>query len=401
VTFRTDLAPATAGRGDDEEEESKQFWRMPVSHGDRVAVAVNTTQPPAVDTLNLGEQEFDIRFAPTEDPALDTDGEGCENQMLWDNSGAHPNGMVTEGAVTRMIGSDRCQFRELLISVTRGGDWKADEDVPAEITVTRFGAVADAGNPVDNTIDSHPRQIPMPTGVQQVTPGTWYDTAAEVPADGSSAVEATIVPGEQKFFRVPVGYGQTLDTALDVTDAPEAGDFSIGDELDLDVRNGARQLVRTIGEATTGGSLDVHAEESRWDSFSAPVNFGNRFGGENGTGDLGAAPGSMWLGGEQYIVVTLERSFADAQIDENSRQIPVTFRLAAKASGQEQDGPGFAPLEWSGERTTGQTAPAEEGKTVAASDDSDDGGVPWTLIGIIAVVVVALGAVGALVLRRR
>lgn len=395
VTFRTDLASETSAGT----EESEQYWRVPVTDGERVAVAVNTTQPPAVDTMNLGQQDINVHLAPVEDPESDD----CANKLLTDSSNSRPTGVVTEEAASTAVGSDRCDTRELLVSVTRGGDWKKGEDVPAEVTVTRIGAVADAGDPAGpGRVGDDPEKMPMPATSHPVTPGTWYDSAAELQADGADAVEATIVPGEQKFFRVPVGYGQGLDTVMQVTDAPESGKFSIGDELTLTERNGARQSVFPAGTAETGGGLDVHAKESRWDSFAAPVTFGNRFGGQYGNGESTAGIGSTWLGGDQYIVVTLERSFADTQIDENSRQVPVTFRLAAKTTGTATDGPDIAPLTWPGDASATETAaPADGTEAASEASDGDDGGVPWTLVGIVAAVVVVLGAGGAVLLHRR
>ena len=135
----------------------------------------------------------------------------------------------------------------MILEVERKGEYRADSDLPVEITITRFGKVN------DSTVGSSTEVVKdagLPAAADEdepvdTTPGIWFDDAAKLDAAGMK-VTTDIVAGETHFYKVPVGYGQMLRGGIRAVSNQEedTGENTIGDALHLNAYNSARAAVR-------------------------------------------------------------------------------------------------------------------------------------------------------------
>lgn len=383
--FRTTLP---APESDSPSAATTTWFTTPVAEGERVIVTAQTTQLPRLD--NWGQGRMVLR------PNLEGGGQNCEldEQLSSDPAMA---GYQTSTVYSTAIGDD-CDTDSLDISVERSGDWRADEDVEIEVTVTRLGIpdVSGVPAPVDSVGDAPDIGAPSPEA-GEVTPGVWFTDATELGAGES--VRADIVPGETQFFRIPVEHGQQLGYSATIVD--EATGFeapSVSSMLSFTAYNEAR------AEVTRGDNMPVRQDRELTSGYTAPILFTNRFGGpeEEGSPDSDAA--RVWQGGTQYLAVKYDEIFSQAEIDAGTELPPLTYLLKADAVGEPVPAPTFTPVEAASTSTSAQ--PSEEAEETATDTDAEatsdeDSGFPvlWVVLGVVLLAV--LGVVGYLLTRRR
>ena len=381
TTFRT-----TLGGGKDEDSGHDQNWSVPIAPGERVVASVQSVLPPRVANYRAGRAQMHVRFStPAEPWSPGRSTPDCTHQN--DDLGeAVQNGVARASAVSA-TDSEGCRTDRLLLGVNRFGEWMADRDVPVEITVTRFGPADVAGVPEPAREVDEPAPLAPGADPQQVRPGTWVDDAAAIPADGTHAVTADIVPGETQWFRVDAGWGQRLATTTVVTrNAMDAARVDPGDQLNVSFVNRARQQL--------AGPARVPVVENQFGKpvtagTGVPINYRNMVG--EGSPDSDAR--MLWLDGVQYVAVNYERLFTEQEIDAGTELPPVTYTLTARVDGRVQPGPRF----------TAVAQPSGAGATpVEDAPESDPGdGLSAVWIGSGVAVVIALGVLGWLLFGRR
>ena len=174
---------------------------------------------------------------------------------------------------------------------------------------------------------------------EQVTPGVWFDDAAELTP--GETVAAEIVPGETQFFRLPLEYGQQLGAVIEpVAESNDFADVRVGEQLAYTAYNEARAEV-----PLTRSNSFIGVQRPEATGYAAPVLFSNRYGGADGEGSPEATVEKLWLDGDQYFAVTFEKTFSQEEIDAQTQLPTLTYHLVADAVGDPVPGPSFAAVE--------------------------------------------------------
>lgn len=378
--FSTTLLP-TEGKG--HSAESETFFTTPIAEGEHVVISANTTQKPSINNFRKGGSHH---------LGVDSVELSCELDTATAND-LGPNQYQTATLYSTPGGEDGCDSDELAFAIERNGDWKQDEELGVEVTITRFGEPDMEGQPDPAEEKTPVDPVTVSGDPAEVTPGTWFTNAAELTPQ--QPVRAQIVPGETHFYRIPVEHGQQL--AGNISMVEEADDFennAPGDSLVLTGYNEARAEIDLEGSHTAvikDGTIDF--------SYPAPILFANRYGGSHDDGSGTPDIKKVWQGGEQYIAVNYEKLLTDQEIDENTQLPVLTYDLVADAVGDPVPEPTFAPVKLETEKPS---APAErdakEDTENHAQEDDDSSlfsGFPFLLVGL--GLLVLLGLVVALV----
>ena len=363
--FSTTLLPME-GKG--HSAESETFFSTPIAEGERVVVSATTTQTPSINNFRKGGS-FHL--------GIDAAELSCELDTATAND-LGPNQYQTATLYSTQGGEDGCDSEELVFTIERNGDWKQDEELGTEVTITRFGEPDMNGQPDPAEEETEPSPITASGAPAEVTPGTWFTDAAELTPQ--QPVRAQIVPGETHFYRIPVEHGQQL--AGKVSMVEEADDFDNngpGDSLVLTGYNEARAKINLEGSRAVvikDGTIDF--------SYPTPILFANRYGGSHDDGSGTPDIKKVWQGGEQYIAVNYEKLLTDQEIDENTQLPVLTYDLVADAVGDPVPEPTFAPVKLETEKPS--EAPAEKEETDNRAQDNDDSslfsGFPFLLVGL-------------------
>lgn len=371
--FSTTLLP-TEGKG--HSAESETFFSTPIAEGERVVVSATTTQTPSINnfrkggSFHLGIDAAELSCELDSASATDTSVNQYQTASLYSTQG----------------GAEGCDSDELAFSIQRKGDWKQDEELGVEVTITRFGEPDMDGQPDPAEEKTEPGPITVSGEPSEVTPGTWFTDAAELTPQ--QPVRAQIVPGETHFYRIPVEHGQQL--AGKVSMVEEADDFENngpGDALIVTAYNEARSQIDVEGSHAT-----VQKDSKIDFSYPAPILFANRYGGSHDDGS--GIPGieKVWKGGEQYIAVNYEQFLTEQDIDENTQLPVLTYDLVADAVGDPVPEPTFAPIKLETEKPS--EAPAAKEDTENRAQDNDDSslfsGFPFLLAGLGFLVLIGL-----------
>ena len=337
--FSTTLLPA-GGKG--HSAESNSFFTTPIAEGERVVISATTTQTPSINNFRKGG----ILYLRVQAAEL-----SCE----------------------------------LAFSIRRGGDWKQDEELGVEMTITRFGEPDMEGqpDPVEEKTPVDP--VTVSGDPAEVTAGTWFTDATELTPQ--QPVRAQIVPGETHFYRISAEHGQQVAGLVSIVE--EADDFDNngpGDTLIVTACNEARAQIDVEGSRTIIRK-DVKADFS----YPAPIPFANRYGGSHNDGSGGLGIENVWQGGEQYIAVNYEKLLTEQEIDENTQLPVLTYDLVADAVGDPVPEPTFAPVKLETEKPS---EPAEKEGTENRAQDNDDSslfsGFPFLLAGLGFLVLIGL-----------
>ncbi|MFH0411037.1 VWA domain-containing protein [Corynebacterium sp. L4756] len=359
-----------------------QHWRIPVEEGERIAISALTVQPPSFGGLADSSFGLSIDFANSACRAAD-----------WNSVDSTSAQGVQAGALISKQTSEECGADgHVDFSVSRRGNFMEGEDIPLELTITRM-AGEDVSDVPEPEADSDVAEVSLPAKTSDTNPGTWFDDAAEIPADGVEAVETDIVPGETHFYKVPAEYGQRLAATLrpDGTDVERAAGVS-ADQLEIKLFNAARQP--TANAETASPSNDSVATIGH----AAPLNYRNI---DDGT----STTNRLWLDGEQYISVNYRRigGGENGEVGDGE-QHTARYSLAALIDGEPQPGPTFsAASEETSAPAEGEAGAADssEDEPQAAAEESDSGfgAMGWTLGGV--GVLVLIGAAVVLIRRQK
>ena len=357
-----------------------QHWRIPVEEGERIAISALTVQPPSFG--GLADNRFGMSASFTDSSCRAND---------W--SAVDPNsaqGIQAAALVSKRVGEECGADGNIDFSVSRRGNYMAGEDIPLELTITRMAGEDLSEVPAPEE-ESDVEDVPMPSETTEVSPGVWFDDAAEISSDASEAVETDIVPGETHFYKVPAEYGQRLAATLspDGTDVEGGAGVSV-DRLELKLYNEARQ------PTANSESASMSNDSTATVGHAAPLNYRHP---EEGN----AFTSRLWQDGDQYIAVSYRR-LGGGENEEvgDGEQHTARYSLAALVDGEVQPGPTFTAVS---EETS---APSEdeseagdstEDDSQAAADESNGGfgAMGWALGGVGVLVLIA----AAVVLLRR
>ena len=262
-----------------------------------------------------------------------------------------------------------------------------DTELPIEILVgfEPIASESEAGPNYGSAVPESGDEIKIPHTSPQPTPGgTSYATAPEIT---KSTVSDTLVPGEMKFYRMNVDWGQRPVAEVEFDKNEEPGSRSRSGNL----------YIASPRRAVTSDPLPEDLEKNAPVTVQAVdtpyVYYRNREGAEQNwkTADAG-----QW-----YIVVSLE-----GYNDNGKPNKEVEFRLSAAVEGERADGP-----EWRQTLEPGP-APSTEPPSNTGADESDPQAkdidsstqnqtIMYAGLGLLAIVLIAGGAFSFTTVRRK
>ncbi|WP_066929563.1 hypothetical protein [Streptomyces sp. NBRC 110611] len=303
---------------------------------------------------------------------------------------------------TRRIGADRTSCQQAgpyHVVVTRKGavtsgpgTWPIELDYVNE-PLLKGSAPARPGKGTWSTVA--PPAPRTGTTRRTVAGGTGFNDAGSV---GPGVWKDHIRPGETRFYRVPVDWGQRLNLSADVSHAPStsssrpsassrpssptspssprsaASSAFITDALGLSVYNPAR------GAVSTDRFVAYRGKQATARKFTAPVDYGNRF-------HPSHSVSAMRFAGWYYLEVSLHPDTARYFPDGTDLTLGVDVRGTAKP------GPGYAEPAGIFSVTPEDRETARDGRTAQEAERSGTlTTVGYAGIGTGAALLVGLGA---------
>ncbi|KRC64584.1 hypothetical protein ASE12_07275 [Aeromicrobium sp. Root236] len=293
-----------------------------------------------------------------------------------------------------------CKPDGLLVRVRRGWDWTYEKydgggnnDLPVEIRIIEEPAI-DKSAPLPSKQDDGVFQIPAKATSRTALIGG--SSFANAPTIQAGAYTDTIVPGETQIFLVDVGWGQSLQSQVDLpklSGALKEQVGPLGPYVTTEIYSPARALATKLiprdsaGEITNNRAELANETDLQSRAMTAPIRYNNRqfLGGSSVENDAAAA-----LAGKYAIVIHTD---TDKRTNV-SYQVPITFdvNVVGDVTG--------APKYTSTPKKVGQvTKTASDQDRASATAKDDDGGLPVLPIGLGILGVVLVG--GAFVVFRR
>ncbi|WP_129295326.1 hypothetical protein [Streptomyces lydicus] len=313
----------------------------------------------------------------------DSDGTTCDTGA---RPSFHGGGMAYPIAdyATRRIGADRtgCQKAgPYYLVITREGSAKSGSDAwPLELDYLdepplKGPTPARPGQGSWSTVTPAPR---TDTTKRSAKGGTGFNDAGSV---DSGVWKDRITPGETRFYRVPLDWGQRINLSAELPNAPAGSSGFLARMLGLGVYNPARGVVDDLSFVAYTGKPAAAKE------FTAPVAYGNRF---QPVGPVSA----MRFAGWYYLEVSLHPDAARFFPKGAELTLRVDVRGAAKA------GPGYAEPTDTFSVTSDDRESARKGRTAQQAAKSGTlMTVAYAGIGTGVVLLLGLGA-WTLVARR-
>ncbi|MFG3253974.1 hypothetical protein [Streptomyces sp. NPDC048172] len=321
------------------------------------------------------------------------DGDECGNGPVSGEFGGGGYGYPVSTSVERHITGedDACDAKgPYLLSVTRKGAGTSDPaEWPVELTYTeeppvkgsRPDAPADVGLPEDEP------PVPSVSGAKkQAKGGTGFNDAGAV---DSGLWKDRARPGETRFYRVPVDWGQQLHASVELGSSGRGGKFPRA------VYNAVGAVVYGPARAPLGDPqfTDYSKETAALPLLTPRVAYGNRY-----ETDAPGASASGW----HYLAVTVSPELAQRYFP-GGKKVPLTLRVDVK--GTAKKGPAYAgDAREAGFGVTDEDRDqAAEGQTAAEAEESGSGTkklLAFAGIGAGAVLLLGLGG-WTLVARRR
>ncbi len=306
----------------------------------------------------------------------DSDGTTCGAQARPSFNGGGMAYPIADYA-SRRIGVDRTECQKagryyLVISregaATSGSDrWPLEIDYLVEPPL-RGGAPARPGQGSWSTATPAPRTDATKRSARG---GTGFNDAGSVE---TGVWKDRITPGETRFYRVPVDWGQRLNLSAELPNAASGASGFLARMLGLGVYNPARGAVGDLRFVSYTGKPAAAKE------FTAPVEYGNRF---NPTHSVSA----MRFAGWYYLEVSLH---PDAE-----RYFPKGAELTLRVDvrGIAKAGPGYAKPTGIFSVTPDDRETAQKGQTAhEAAKSGTLMTVAYTGIGTGVVLLAGLGA---------
>jgi len=249
---------------------------------------------------------------------LSADGSDCDSQEAHfaDDGDARPIGT----AVSRVIGvGSSCQeANQYTLQVHRTSDGTSDPGAwPLELRYVSeppLKAGADPGR-VPGTATATASPTPLTAGTaRQAHGGTDFATAAAVK---TGIWKDTMLPGETRFYKVPVDWGQQATVFADFANAQVTDDSAyIGSGVRIGLYSPVREFVDGDQGAYAGTPTSLSDQ-------LAPVAYANRSADD-------AQVARVRFAGWYYLAVTVHPAVATAV----SGAVPVTLRIDVKGSAQ-------------------------------------------------------------------
>ncbi|WP_055500355.1 hypothetical protein [Streptomyces albus] len=304
---------------------------------------------PATDRIGPGEEHFyaldldarsDVHLSATALPApgtrIDyrdgieislrtTDGDSCGSEKV---TGTGQTAFPLTAYVARLTGADgnsscRAAGPYLVRVVREDGDDRSRW--PLELSVLREPALKGSipaphpGTENESDTDS-PRPAPPSGTPRPVAGGSGFNDARAV---GGGVWKDRLRPGETRWYRVPVDWGQRLNTAVELPNAARredgAGRF-VARGFRMNVYNPAR------GPLFSESFTSYDGDGGKTDHYSNPVRYENRF---------ASANSATRLAGWYYVAVTAGPDLAGPF----PQGVPVTLRIAVR--GKPKPGPRY------------------------------------------------------------
>ncbi|MCG7268129.1 VWA domain-containing protein [Corynebacterium sp. ACRQJ] len=279
-----------------------------------------------------------------------------------------------------------CDSTKYRIKISGIGDLH-DTELPVEILVgfEPIASESEAGPKHGRGVPEDGDKIEIPDTSPQPTPGgTSYATAPEIT---KSTVSDTLVPGEMKFYRMNVDWGQRPVAEVEFDKNEEPGSRTRRGNL----------YIASPRRAVTSDPLSENLKENAPVTVQAVntpyVYYLNR---EGTLRDWNAADAGQW-----YFVVSLEGSK-----DNGKPNKEVEFRLSAAVEGERADGPAWRqPLEPGPApspeppSSTGADGSAPQAKDIDNAPQSQT--IMYAGLGLLAIVLIAGGAVYFTTVRRK
>lgn len=276
-----------------------------------------------------------------------------------------------------------------VLKVQREGDAAVDEPLDLELTY-RSEPPADGSRRPGAATEAKNLRTGLNGDAAQLTSGTSFGTA---PALGSGIYGDTLAPGDVRFVKVRLGWGQRL--AYSFT-APKKPGISLSDGIgaEIEIANPFRRAVDQPVGATTSDSGLGYSEASIFGSTSVPVRYNNR---ESDDDEIAAYSAA----GDYYLIL----SAGVPQSGDTALRLPYTLQI--RVSGVPEDAPAYrvsvtATKGRPGTSGSASASPLTAGSSAAAGASGDGASAP-AIIGMLAagVVLVAALAVAVFVRRRR
>lgn len=352
-----DAADLTAGHpGDAGSEVSSRFYRLDVPEGHRAHVTASLVLP----SLVAPDPDHYTAVTVTVDDAA-----GAECATRRD--------VVTSVSETLMpptaaVSAD-CDG-PLTVELRRDGTMLLDSDLAVEILV-RLEPPADArGLPSPERRPGPAAPVPDPAAAVDLDGGSSFNSAVDIVA--GQTYRSRIGTGEAKFFKVRLDWGQQLSYTIAHDRRLDGGDRM--NVVNPRLSSPLRALVTPAEDPYRNLVWRTESDPSSRSigrSTPEPVRYGSE---------------EYGLPGFYYITLADQSSDGDFVLD--------SFLLTVTVAGDREDGPRY-------ELADGETAEATGAPEAAAPAPA--GGPGWGTIAVVAAgaVVIAAGAVGALVLVRR
>ena len=346
-----------------------------------ISVPDNTQARIAITPLPLGFEGGNwIEYGTEAEVRNDT----CEYREPYKESSIWPDPPSAENIT--IIPDQSCDPSKYRIKMSGIGDLH-DTELPLEILVgfEPIASESEAGPEYSSAVPESGAKIKIPHTSPQPSPGgTSYATAPEIT---KSTVSDTLVPGEMKFYRMNVDWGQRPVAEVE---------FDKNEEPGIRTRRGNLYIAsprRAITSEPLSGELEKNAPVTVQAVDTPYVYYRNR---EGTLQDQKAADAGQW-----YFVVSLE-----GYNDNGKPNKEVEFRLSAAVEGERADGP-----EWRQTLEPGP-APSPEPPSNTGADESDPQAkdidnatqsqtIMYAGLGLLAIVLIAGGAVYFTAVRRK
>ena len=288
-------------------------------------IALDTTSSAAVSAFAVPQAGSRVAYGDGIELKLQSaDGTDCDAQNA--HFGADGDARPVGTAVSRLITGDSgtpCQgANQYTLQVHRVSAGSSDPDVwPLELRyVAEPGLRTGAAPPGPPAATGSASPAPLTAGTpHQAVGGTSFETAAAV---RTGIWKDRVLPGETRFYKVPVDWGQQATVFADFSSAPVRDDSAyVGSGVLLTAYSPVRERIAGGDRGYQGAPVSLVEQ-------LAPVAYGNR-----------AADDSRVIAvryaGWYYFAVTVHPDVAEA-VD---GPVPVTLRIEVR--GDAQPGPAY------------------------------------------------------------
>ena len=381
---------------DDASSAPSRYFKLAIPEGHR-AIVSTAIIPQRQASGRAREANLHVLGGGTENPV-----ENCSAVLASDRGvgSTYGSGFLPPEPAVRVIdpekGGENCDSQEWIVptefSLRSGardeGTSGAEADVELEIN---FVPVVDDSEKAkypevgEKTVKDDSPTLEF-NDVTPVKGGPSFTQATEVTP---GAYSDALVPGEYRFYKIPVEYGQqpvvNARTGASERDAAESLTFQLYSPLRMDHGN---------------DSLIVYDEAEEGAVVGEVVDYRNR--------DRGADNPESGYAGYYYVGVALDQGS-----EKEIMGVEQPFEIAFDVVGEKTDGPDWRPTDKNGPEPSdtppgdqaNNSADASESKEAApAQEESEGGGLNWMVMAgiiVIGILVLLIGVVALIARSRR